>query len=138
MPNIDVKTSLLTTVELDIYEQDIKLVGEIIRLKVRNAQTKFDYADVVISKSQRISYLYEMSKRQVGTKAGERLILCCNSINLNDIFEKTIDETCIENGMTIGVAICLKTEDEDTSLLADVKTMQSKSSSPKNKVIHCK
>ena len=54
------------------------------------------------------------------------------------MFEKTIDENGIENGMYIGVGICLKTADADTSLLADVRKMQSKSSSPKNRVIHWK
>ena len=93
-----------------------------------------------MSKSQRISYSYEMIKRQVKTKSGEILILCCNSINLNNMFEKTIDETNIENGMTIGVAICQKTADADNSLLADVKNMQktsdnsSKSTNRKRKV----
>ena len=101
-------------------------------------ETSLDCAHIDMSKSQCISHLYEVIKRQVKTGVGERLILCCNSITLNDMFEKIIEETGIKNGMTIGVGICLKIADADIFLLVDVKKMQLKTSAPKNKVIHWK
>ena len=55
-----------------------------------------------------------------------------------DFFSKTIQETGLETGSTISVAISLKTEKSDTSLLANVRMMKSKSLDTENKVIHWK
>jgi len=127
-------------VDIDEQEEVIKLVGKSICLKVRGLDTEIEYEDVSLSKSQNIARLYELIKRQVITKAGEKLIISCNSINLNDMFDKTMDETNIENGNIIGVSICQKTADSEKSLLADVKNMRktgdnsSKSTTRKRKV----
>ena len=110
--------------DIDEQEEVIKLVGKSICLKVRGLDTEIEYADVTLSKSQNIAYLYDLIKRQVIIKAGENLILSCNSINLNDMFDKTMDETNIENGNIIGVSICQKTADSENSLLADVKSIR--------------
>jgi len=128
-------------VDIDEQEEVIKLVGKSICLKVRGLDTEIEYEDVSLSKSQNIARLYELIKRQVITKAGEKLIISCNSINLNDMFDKTMDKTNIENGNIIDVSICQKTAaDSENSLLADVKNMRktsdnsSKSTTRKRKV----